>query len=254
MEIKQATTIEEVIQFLDEVIEIAKQEEKGIGMFASLYREVTLKIKEGIVKGNFQDGARMEKLDVIFANRYLRAYFLYQTGQKPSSCWEFAFQKSEEYWLIVPQHLLLGINAHVNLDLGIACALVSTTENIGSLKSDYDQINAILSELLISVEKSMCVIWPGLTFILKISGRIDNLFIDFSMKKARDGAWKFANEFVALNEDAREPEIQERDAKITQVAQFVSNPGFFTSTLFRFIRLFERGTVAEKIIELGKIE
>jgi hypothetical protein len=250
MEIKQATTINEVIQFLDEIIETSKQEQSAIGLFTALYREVTLKIKEGIANGSFQDGPRMEKLDVIFANRYLDAYYQYQAKQKPSECWEFSFQKAETYWPIVVQHLLLGINAHVNLDLGIASAQVSTVENIETLKSDFDQINTILSNLVGSVEKSLIKIWPMLTIILKLSGKIDNFFIDFSMKTARDGAWKFANEFVALPENQREATIQERDIKITEIARMISNPGYLVSGIFKFIRLFEKGTVSQKIIDL----
>jgi hypothetical protein len=254
MDIKQATTINEVIQFLDEIIESSKQEQSAIGLFTTLYREVTLKIKEGIDNGSFQDGPRMEKLDVIFANRYLNAYYQYQAKQKPSECWEFSFQKGEIFWPIVVQHLLLGINAHVNLDLGIASAQVSTVENIETLKSDFDQINTILSNLVESVEKCLIKIWPTLTIILKFSGKIDNFFIDFSMKTARDGAWKFANEFVALPENQREATIQERDIKITKIARLISNPGYLVSGVFKFIRLFEKGTVAQQIIDLGKIE
>ena len=251
---KQATTIDEVIQFLDEIIEISKLEQSAIGLFTALYREVTLKIKQGIASGSFQNGERMEKLDIIFANRYLKAYYLYKVKERPSECWEFSFQQAENFWPIVVQHLLLGINAHVNLDLGIASAQVSTIENIEDLKSDFDQINNILSNLVGSVEKCLIEIWPTLTIILKLSGKIDNFFIDFSMKTARDGAWKFANEFVVLSENQREATIQERDAKIAKIARMISNPGYLVSAVFKFIRLFEKGTVAQKIIDLGKIQ
>ncbi|WP_317165172.1 DUF5995 family protein [Flavobacterium ajazii] len=46
--------------------------------------------------------------------------------------------------------------------------------------------------------------------ILKLTSKIDNFFIDFSMKTARDDAWKFANEFVLVPEEGREACIQER--------------------------------------------
>ena len=254
MNIKQAATIDEVIQLLDEIIEISKLEQSAIGLFTMLYREVTVRIKEGIENDSFQNGERMEKLDIIFANRYLKAYYQYKAKEKPSECWEFSFQQAETFWPIVVQHLLLGINAHVNLDLGIASAQVSTIENIGDLKSDFDQINAILSNLVASVETCLIKIWPTLTIILKLSGKIDNFFIDFSMETARDGAWKFANEFVALPENQIEACIQLRDERITEIARLVSNPGYFVSAVFKFIRLFEKGTVAQKIIDLKIIQ
>lgn len=251
---KQATTIDEVIQFLDEIIERSKVEQSNLGLFATLYREVTVKVKEGIQDGSFQNGERMEKLDVIFANRYLKAYYQYRAKEKPSECWGFAFEQAEKFWPIVVQHLLLGINAHVNLDLGIASAQVSTVEDIESLKHDFDQINAILSNLVGGVEKCLIKIWPTLTMILKWTGKMDTFFIDFSMQTARDGAWKFANEFVAVPENEREACTKLRDDRITEIARLVSNPGYFVSAVFKFIRLFERGTIAQKIIDMQIIE
>ncbi|OOV17539.1 DUF5995 family protein [Flavobacterium sp. LM4] len=254
MNIKQATTINEVIQLLDEIIETSKLEQSAIGLFTMLYREVTVRIKEGIADGSFQNGERMEKLDVIFANRYLKAYYQYKAKEKASDCWEFSFKQAESFWPIVVQHLLLGINAHVNLDLGIASAEVSTIKNIKDLESDFNQINIILSNLVEHVEKCLIKIWPTLAIILKLSGKIDNFFIDFSMKTARDGAWKFANEFVVTPENQRETYIQKRDKRIAEIARLVSNPGYFVSAVFKFIRLFERGDVAQKIMNLKIIE
>jgi hypothetical protein len=254
MNIPEATTIDEVIEFLDKIIENSKLEQCAMGLFTTLYREVTVQIKNGIGNGSFQNPERMEKLDVIFANRYIKAYYQFKAKEKCSECWEFSFIKGEEYWPIVVQHLLLGINAHVNLDLGIACAQVSTPESIFDLHSDFNKINEILSNLVEGVEKCLVEIWPTLTIILKLSGKIDNFFIDFSMKTARDGAWKYATEFVLLPEDQREASIKERDVKITKIARFVSNPGYLVSGVFKLIRLFERGNVAQKIIELSKIK
>ncbi|CAN0563847.1 unnamed protein product, partial [Laminaria digitata] len=72
-----ATTIDEVILALDEIIAHAKRDASRLGYFAALYRRVTIKIKEGIASGIYEDPERMEQLDVIFANRYLTAYRAY---------------------------------------------------------------------------------------------------------------------------------------------------------------------------------
>ncbi|WP_433816152.1 DUF5995 family protein [Flavobacterium johnsoniae] len=250
MSMKQAGNINEVILLLDEIIEKSKIDQSNLGLFAILYREVTVRVKEGIQNGSFQNGDRMEKLDVIFANRYLKAYYEYQAKEKPSECWGFAFEQADKFWPIVLQHLLLGMNAHINLDLGIASAEISTVEDIKDLQADFDKINSILSNLVGGVEKCLIKIWPTLTWILKFTGKIDTFFIDFSMETARNGAWKFANEFVAVPENEREACIQLRDQRITEIARLVSNPGYFVSAVFKFIRLFERGTIAQKIIDM----
>jgi len=47
---------------------------------------------------------------------------LQNTGQTPTESWVKAFDATEFWWLIVLQHLLMDMNAHINLDLGIAAA------------------------------------------------------------------------------------------------------------------------------------
>ena len=69
-----ATNIKEVVAELDIIIERCINENNKLGMFAALYRKVTLQVEKGIAVGRFDDGARMERLDVVFANRYLEAF------------------------------------------------------------------------------------------------------------------------------------------------------------------------------------
>jgi hypothetical protein len=71
-EIMAATTIDEVINQLEKIIKESIDTRSRIGFFAALYHKVTVRVKEGILKNEFEDGARMEQLDVVFANRYAR--------------------------------------------------------------------------------------------------------------------------------------------------------------------------------------
>jgi hypothetical protein len=57
-------TIDEVLAELDQIILRARNERDRLGFFATLYRNVTIKVKEGIAARLFEDGPRMEKLDV----------------------------------------------------------------------------------------------------------------------------------------------------------------------------------------------
>lgn len=141
----------------------------------------------------------MGKLDIIFASRYIEAYDKYAKGEDPTKSWKITFDNKKKYWPIVLQHLLWGINAHINLDLGIAAVETVTEEkeSIQDLKNDFSKINELLASLVGEVEQELSTIWPTLKYILKFSGKSDDFLINFSMKTARDGAWKFA---VALSE------------------------------------------------------
>lgn len=251
--IPQAKTIDEVILILNTIIAECKREKSTLGYFAVLYCKVTQKVKEGIAKGEFENGPRMEQLDVVFANRYIEAYYQYKTKQKPSQCWEIAFTKADDFWLIMMQHLLLGMNAHINFDLGIAAAQVCPGNEIHGLKNDFNKINTILSSLVGNVEKALSDIWPTLKWILKRTSQVDTFLVDFSMQLARDGAWKFATEIAPMDAVMLNKTLLIRDAKITKTAQLVTNPGYVPSALFKIIRLTELGSVDKKITTLEKV-
>jgi len=248
----QATTIDEVILLLEKIIEDTKQTPSTMGYFAALYHKVTCKVKEGIEHNFFDDNPRMEQLDVIFANRYLDAYAKFKDGQKTTDSWQIAFEKADDYWLIVLQHLLLGMNAHINLDLGIAAAEVMKGKDINDLHDDFNKINEILSELVHDVQTELSLIWKFLAKILKKTEKFSLILTDFSMKLARDGAWKYATLLAASPETAWPKLIEERDAKVLKKANVVINPGFLIRLLFKVIRLEETGTITTRIEILQK--
>jgi hypothetical protein len=245
--IPQATTIDEVIALLQNIIQQSIQEKSTKGYFAVLYLKVTQKVKEGILQGTFENGPRMEKLDVIFANRYIKAYYQYQNNEPASKSWEIAFQQADNYWIIVLQHLLLGMNAHINLDLGIAAAQVCPKDEIHGLQKDFNTINTILSSLVADVEKDLTEVWPTLKWILQKTKGIDTFLVDFSMQKAREGAWNYALELAPIEGNQAEECIAKRDIAIADKAKLVTNAGWFPALVFKIIRLFEVGDVVQKI-------
>lgn len=247
----QINSIDQVIKILDEIISETEKKDNPLGYFAALYRNVTAKVKEGIQTNYFEDGPRMEKLDVIFAKRYIDAYYAWQKKEEVTKSWQKTFELSNKYWPIVLQHLLIGMNAHINLDLGIAAAEVSKNKNIDDLENDFNKINEILSSLVSEVQNDLAGMWPTLSKILKKTGKVDDFVVDFSMKLARDGAWKFAQLIASYPEENIGELIETRDKKIAKKAGLVTNPGFLATTVFKIIRLGEKGTVRNRINQLA---
>lgn len=250
---KQIKTIDDVILELGLIIEECETNRDALGYFAALYQKVTIKVKEGILNNDFDDGPRMEKLDVIFALRYIEANHAWKEGRPVTESWRCAFKMSEKFWPVVFQHLLIGMNAHINLDLGIAAAEVSHGKDIQALQDDFNRINEILSGLVKEVQDNLALIWPTLKFLLKLSGKVDDFMVDFSMKLARNGAWKFATQCAACTTDELEQLIAERDLKVARKSGLVTSPGLVVTIIFAIFRLGERGTVAEKIGHLKAI-
>jgi len=247
----EAKTIDEVITLLGEIIDTSKASQSPLGYFPALYRKVTIQIKEHLHTGYFDDDARMEQLDVIFANRYLNAYGYWQKKQDITDAWLKTFEFSQNNRLIVLQHLLLGMNAHINLDLGIAAAAISDAQTIGSLQDDFNRINEILAALVDDVQQDLIEVWPTLFWILKRLNGVDQQIADFSMKMARDHAWMFATQLVQIPQIDQTSLIHQKDQEAAALTKLVVPKKLINRFAFRMIRLFERGSVAKKIEALA---
>ena len=242
-----APTIDDIIHELDQIIDQSMQNNNRSGYFPALYRKVTIKVKEGIANSTFEDGPRMERLDVIFANRYLQAYNQHSQKELTTQSWEVTFLAANSYWPIVLQHLLMGMNAHINLDLGIAAAQTSPGREIDGLQNDFNTINTILASLVDQVENELAEVWPVLGFLDRAIGRTDEAVINFSMTKARDAAWNVAKRLAPLDESAQESEIKLIDESVAKIGRLVYKPGFLISSVTKIIRLGERSSVKDII-------
>ena len=243
--------IDEVVQNLDRIIDHSIANESRVGYFPALYRKVTLQVARGISQGLFEDGSRMERLDVLFANRYLEELQRYQERKAVSASWQLAFDSAAEWWPIVLQHLLLGINAHLNLDLAIAAAATSPGPELSGLRNDFNRINAILAALVDDVKAELTALWPLLGLVDYASGRADDALINFSMTKARDCAWQAAERLAAASPAEHDSLVKQLDSRVVVIGGLVRRPGVLTGATTRLIRLGERKTVRE-VIEILK--
>ncbi|PIB36580.1 hypothetical protein BFP72_14810 [Reichenbachiella sp. 5M10] len=239
-------TIDDVIERLDQITDNTIADYDPLGYFAALYRRVTFEVKQSVDHRFFENSQRMEKLAVIFAKRYFTALETYMSKKEPTKSWKASFDVVDNFWMIVFQHIMTGMNAHINLDLAIAAAEVGY-EDMDDLKRDFFRINDILASLVDKVERDLSEVWPTLSFVLKMAGKADNFLIDFSMKKARDGAWEFARYLAHAPRSQWDGLINERDQRVAEKAKLITKPGVFVSAVFMMIRIGERGNVPMKI-------
>lgn len=246
-------TIDEVILQLENIIQAAIQNEDPMGLFPTLYRIVTIKVKEGIHNGFFEAPDRMEQLDVVFANRYLEAYHQYQNELKPTLSWQLAFEGTQKDQYLMMQHLLLGINAHINLDLGIAAARVAPGPAIQSLKSDFDQINAILFQLVDATQDIISELSPWFGVLDWIGQNTDERFAQFSLKAARLHAWTVAQQVAECPLDEQAKLIDRLDYKVQKFGTLIIRPGRFLDWVLGWIHWWEEPKVSKQIEILNKI-
>jgi hypothetical protein len=192
------STIDDVLAAMDAIVQRAWEEKARTGYFAALYRRVTRAVRDGIRNGRFQNGPLMERLDVVFASRYLDALTAYQSGGKPSRSWRLAFDACTDDSLLILQHLLAGMNGHINLDLGVASAQVAPGDQLPGLKTDFDQINDVLASEVGAVESEMASLSPLVRTLSTVGLRSETTLINFNIGLARKASWftaeRLANE------------------------------------------------------------
>lgn len=91
-----ANTIDDILVQLESIIAESVHTNSRMGYFAALYYKVTAGVKAGIAKGQFENGPRMEKFDVLFASRYLNALTAWKNKQPLTASWQIAFEAVEK--------------------------------------------------------------------------------------------------------------------------------------------------------------
>jgi hypothetical protein len=241
-----ANTIDEVILRLDNIIADSTKNNSRAGYFACLYRKMTIAVKQGIAQGYFENAARMEKLDVAFANRYLEAYDLYAQKKIITQSWHFAFEAQKNPMTVI-QHLLLGMNAHINLDLGIAAAQISKGSDIHQLQRDFNKINEVIGSLINSVQTDLEDICFPMKFVRFIDNRSKDAVINFSMKIARDTAWANALAISMHPENSWNTYFAGLDKNIAVVAGNITRPKLSESLVLKMVQYFEPKSVGKII-------
>lgn len=252
---KQAETIEEVIEIMDDIVDDAIIHPNRLGYFASLYRAVTVVVKERCDAADlFDDNDRMRRLDVIFANRYFDAYFAQRDSQSCSGSWQASFDNATLQNLLILQHLLLGMNAHIALDLGVAAALAAKEYDglTKSLEDDFMRLNNLLAGMIDTVQAEIGKLSPLIKYADILAWRLDETFVSFSINIARDKAWEFAEILYDLPEEEWDKAIKARDAKVENFARkIIAGTTFLYAPFIWFVNLRESKDVRRNITTLS---
>jgi Family of unknown function (DUF5995) len=189
----EPATIDDVLRNIDQIIDWAIKAKSRIGYFAVLYKRVTLGIREAIRDGVFDDGHRIEQLDVAFARRYfnaLNAYFYPDEHQGLTLPWEVAFVGDQDDQAIIVQHMIAGLNAHISFDLGLAVVEIAGN-SLDLLANDYSRVNALLCSQIPGILKVVDQLSPDLRWARWLLPDEVGV-LKGALTKLRGGAWLFA--------------------------------------------------------------
>ncbi|GAB3443905.1 DUF5995 family protein [Actinophytocola sediminis] len=244
-----ADNIDEVVDGLAEIVLAARDAGDRVGYFAALYRQVTVEVRTAIHSGQFDDGPRMDRFDTLFGNRYLDALDAWRRDRSGPRCWRETFGLLDDSDTVIVQHLLLGVNAHINLDLAIAAARTAPGAAIHGLRRDFLLINDILARVVLEVQASLGAVSPYLWLLDQFGGRGDEWILDFSIRRSRQEAWR--NAVLLAGQDGEEM-VDALDARAAVLARLIARPGGLVRPALQLIRSAESDDVPAVIAHLDR--
>jgi len=204
------TSLDGTLDRLDRLLERATADNSMLAVFPAMYRSVTAAVRDAVRAGGFfADDARLEELMVVFAGLYLDAHDLHRAGERSPAAWQLAFSAAESARRrMILQHLLLGMNAHINLDLGLATWRVGG-ESLPAVYEDFIKVNEILFDVLDGLQEGLDTVSPRISLLDRLGGPWDERLMRMGIRTARDLAWNFA---TRLSEsELPDDQVEERD-------------------------------------------
>lgn len=204
------------------------------GYFAAMYARVTDRVQAAITDGRFGDGQQMARFARTFADWYLGP----RDGRRPRpACWKAADDVAGDHSLLIVQHLLLGINAHVNHDLPqVVVELAGAEATLDGLRPDFEALNDILAETQPDILRDLGRVsgWTQLA-----ASRGGGQVFNFSLARARSQAWQSAQRLHRLDDVARGRDVAELDRLVSVLAYLITRPKAPISWLLTIPRWLE---------------
>jgi Family of unknown function (DUF5995) len=247
-----ARDIAEVLAALRTVVDDAARTGDRAGLFAAVYRQVTAAVAKGVADGLFDDADRLNRFDAVFAGRYLTALDAWRDGRDPGRSWRLAFRAAEDPDLVLVQHVVLGINAHINLDLAVAAAQTSPGKDITELKGDFEQINDVLLDVLCELQGALNGLSPLLGGLDTVLGRLDEEIFGFKLQRARSEAWEAAVLLAGQTGEAWDGAVRMLDRYAYGLGRVVLAPPFPVPAALQVVRFSERTDTGEAIERLDR--
>ena len=239
--------IDALVSEMRGVVDDAHDRNDANGYFAAMYLGVTIAVQRGLAGGRFAAPDRLVALTTTFAGRYLDALRVGRRSGRPTASWQVAFTAAQTWRPTVLQHLLLGMNAHINLDLGIACATIAPETGIVELEADFMQINEVLSEHVQTVQDRLNRVSPLYRFVDDVTGDTDRAVVNFSIARARQDAWRFATSLASDDPGTASRRIVDQDLAVSRLGSQIVRPGRIASAGLLGIRVTEKRHPSEVI-------
>ncbi len=204
-------TVDEVVAGLEGIEAHCWPRRDRRGVFATAYLHITRAIRQEVAAGGFHDASWVARYLVCFGNLYRLALLRYERGEKAvPKAWRMSFNAAQDRNAFVIQHLLLGINAHINHDLALALVEVGIDPERERRYADHTRVNEVLEIATATMKSEVSRRYaPLLSRLDRLGGRLDDDATNFSIPRAREHAWTFALALTSCTSEAETRRLQQ---------------------------------------------
>lgn len=245
-------TIDDVFTQLNRVIDEERRVGSRLALFPALYAELTQRLARGLREGEFTHPDRIDRIAVRFAQRYFDALETFRSGAEPTRSWQIAFDQARSGRMLIIQDLMLGINAHINLDLSIATAEVGGRD-LAMLEADFMHINALLRELFDRTQDVISAHSPLFDVLDRLGSTHDEMLGTFAITKARDAAWQNAKVLAGLSGTSRDAWISMLDLTTSRLGHMIARPGLVFGKAIELVAATEERDVRVIVAALASV-
>lgn len=239
---EQAESVEDVLAILGRALETARAENTADGYFPLVYSWETTDIAAAAAE--FEAPDELRRMIVVFANRYFDARQKFRAGEATTKTWDLAFRAARSSSALVVQHLLLAMNAHINVDLPIVAA------ETGIGLADYTRVDTILQRGIERIQEALNRTTLVLRLLDLVGGDFDEMFAAWSLKAARRHAFELASRLRVASEAERPRLIAQADETAFRLGQRLIAPPLRDRLLLAAIRLTERNKSPRELLTL----
>jgi hypothetical protein len=188
-------------------------------IFLDCYSRMTRNMIQAIDDGRFEDSVWVSGLLNHFADYYFKALDAYERSEPTTpAVWRQAFVATTVPGTTPIQHLLLGVNAHINFDLVFAVGDVlepqclRESRALGEIRyRDHCLVNNIIGETVDEVQDDVIERHsPTLDLLDKLGGPLDERLTSWLIAGWREEVWEAATNLLTTGSDEEAAELKRR--------------------------------------------
>lgn len=200
-------------------------------VFLNCYLLMTRNMLAAVEAGEFHDGGWVSMLLNRFADYYFDALAEYERRDPAvPPIWRVTHDAALQPDTAVMQHLVLGVNAHINYDLVLAVAELMAPEWPGYSEEmrrrryeDYCHVNGVVARTVDAVQDRVVeTLVPWMAIVDTVLGPLDEGMADWLITRWRDEVWEKAVRLIETPEPAARDGLRRQlEAETVERAQAI---------------------------------